>query len=170
MLNKRIKLCDCAQALVERVLTMKGDELHKTLQPLVDADIELPLAMKLKLCHRRCQEVMEQNPKAFLSYWAVWNVSGVAIAADDEDDGSFSPLVPRLKAVCDALTDKDMQLDQKMRNEEFESQAAFLEAKQSLSAELKAGRGSWLAVDVCLFHQYQYLYQATFCATFLNYP
>lgn len=132
LLTRHLKLCDCATQLAENLASLKGDELHRSLQPLVDEGVQLPFKMQLKLCQRRCQEVMEQHPKSFIHYWTVWSVAG-----DDHGD-SFNPLLPKLKPISDGLADEDLTIKQKSRDEEWESEEAEKLARDTFACNLKA--------------------------------
>lgn len=132
LLTRHLKLCDCATQLAENLAGLKGDELHRSLQPLVDEGVQLPFKMQLKLCQRRCQEVMEQHPKSFIHYWTVWSVAG-----DDHGD-SFNPLLPKLKPISDGLADEDLTIKQKSRDEEWESEEAEKRARDTFACNSKA--------------------------------
>lgn len=141
LLTRHLKLCDCATQLAENLATLKGDELHRALQPVVDEGVQLPFRMQLKLCQRRCQEVMEQHPDSFLHHWSVWSVAGV-----DYGD-SFNPLLPKLKPISDGLADEDLTIQQKSRDEEWESKEDEKLATETLVGNVKAG--CWHSSTCC---------------------
>lgn len=88
LLQQRIRLCEAAGHLFDKVGSMGASELHRTLQPLVAEGIALPLSLQVKLVNRRCLECMESDMTMFMAAWKVWD--------NDEDDEEISlPIAPR---------------------------------------------------------------------------
>ena len=88
---------------------MPPNELHRTLQPLVDEQVELPLEIEMKLVKRRCLECLEQFDQGqcglanFIEAWQVWR----------QDDGAdFEPLKPRFAPLLNGCADKETELTQ----------------------------------------------------------
>ena len=77
---------------------MPPNELHRTLQPLVDEQVELPLEIEMKLVKRRCLECLEQ-----------FDQGQCGLANDGAD---FEPLKPRFAPLLNGCADKETELTQ----------------------------------------------------------
>ena len=123
LLNKRIKICQDASNLFERLESMTADELHKTVQPLMEESVDLPVAIMVRLVRRQCLEGMDSaDPRAqFLDCWRPWSsASGVE---------EFCPLTPKLDAVIACVSDKYQTMDDVS---EDEAAASRLDQEQQM--------------------------------------
>lgn len=131
LLQKRIQLVQHAQNIYERLEGMSRDELHKTLQPLADDNIEWPAITMSRLVKRRCQEGMDSSDidVNFLDAWQPWPTGEVE---------EFCPLRPRFDSALAAILDKYNQADFAASDGEDDGQAEG-ELNQSKELDLKAG-------------------------------
>lgn len=135
LLQKRLRLCEHAQHLVDRAHNMPGNELHKVVQPLYDDGVDFPLPLQCKLVSRRCLECVQQkNPKVFLVHWCVWKIT--VDKADNQ--GDFNPLRPMMAAIFNQLSDAQEAFAQKVHDEEFVIEGAKEAAEGSLFTNWKA--------------------------------
>ena len=128
LLNKRIKICQDAANLFERLESMTADELHKTVQPLMEESIDLPVTIMVRLVRRQCLEGMDSADLQgrFLDAWRPWgSTSGVE---------EFCPLTPKLDAVIACVSDKYQGLEEPSDDEEA---AARLDQEQQLEYKVR---------------------------------
>lgn len=128
LLQKRIQLVQHAQNIYERLEGMSRDELHKTLQPLAEANIDWPACIMARLVKRRCQEGMDSSDldANFLDAWQPWATGEVE---------EFCPLRPRFDSALAAILDKYNQAE----SDDEDQDAAEGALKQSRELDLKAG-------------------------------
>lgn len=100
---------------------MPPNELRRTLQPLVDEQVELPLEIEMKLVKRRCLECLEQFDQgqaglgSFMEAWQVWRV---------DDGADFEPLKPRFAPLVNGCADRETELQQARVNGEVTDEEA----------------------------------------------
>ena len=103
LLTNRMRLCELAANLYERVSVMPLNELHRTLQPL--QGIELPTNLECKLISRRCLEALpEDDLTIFWSVWRPWEADG------DEGVEDFDAMKPDLRSLIGSLCDREAEL------------------------------------------------------------
>lgn len=136
LVNKRIKLCELAANLYERASSMPTNELHRTVQPLQEEGINLPMPLQLKIASRRCMETLDGKVDQFLAAWCPW------LGEDEAEIEEFDPTNPRFFSLLAVLSDKevsfaeeceDMTEDQKI----VKRQELDLEWKARPAYELK---------------------------------
>ena len=109
-MSKRLKLCEHAVNLAERLDIMNGLELHQSLGVIHNEGVDLPMPMKVKLILRQCMECSENCMDKFLVMWSPWRES----KDDDPDGGEFNPLQPRIRPLIDIAADKALKLQMAM--------------------------------------------------------
>lgn len=99
LLTKRIKLCEMAALLSERLPQLPALETHRCLQAIHAVHIQLPMPLKCKLLLRTCCERMESDVSSFMKVWCPWQASG----QDEDDEGAeFDPMQPAISCLIKA--------------------------------------------------------------------
>ena len=139
LLSKRLRHCELAAQLYDRLATMPAHELHKCLQPLVSEGVDFPVSMKVKLILRASLEKMESgNLPEFLKVWSPWRMASNPEGDGDEDD--FNPMQPCLKGLISSVADKELKLQMDMDEDSDGEDKPSKETNQGqLKLEWKAG-------------------------------
>lgn len=143
LLSKRCDLAQHAANLVDRIESMQGPELHKSLTVIHNEGHDLPMDMKLRLLQRRCLEDMQADVVGFISVWSPWTKPSRVGAADGEaEDDTFNPLNPTMLSLVDIIADKQLNLTMmEVDSDDEEAKQKSQTLEESIQREWKAREG-----------------------------
>lgn len=108
---------------------MPPNELHRTVQPLQEEGISLPMPLQLKITSRRCLETLDAKIDHFLAAWCPWMSEG------ESDIEEFDPTNPRFICVLATLSDKEVSFSEE--SEDLTEEQKIVK-RQELDLEWKA--------------------------------